>query len=187
VAEKSKPQPLRLDIQADFLPRNGQSRTRKYDEGVQKVKISLYAKSTSSMSSSAGQQASVAHGLKILLVEPDAMLGETYQQAFEHSGHTVFWGKTAQEGLHILDENQVDLIISELQLAMHNGLEFLYELRTYNDWRDIPVIVLTHVPPISLQMTKALSSNLGVVAYHYKPLTKLQDLIHSVEQISVIV
>ena len=124
---------------------------------------------------------------QILLVEPDILLGETYRQAFEHGGHTVFWGKTAQEGLHILDENAVDLIISELQLAMHNGLEFLYELRTYNDWRDIPVIVLTHVPPISLQMTKALSSNLGVVAYHYKPLTKLQNLLQSIDQLPVAV
>jgi len=66
---------------------------------------------------------------------------------------------------------------------MHNGIEFLYELRSYTDWQNIPVVVLSHVPYWSGGITVALWQHLRIAAYHYKPLTKLSDLLRSVERV----
>ena len=130
-----------------------------------------------------GRSRSVSYGVRILLIEPDIVLGRIYKEALEHANHNVVWARTAQNGLRLLDETPTDLIITELQLAAHNGIEFLYELRSYDDWQKIPVVLLTSVPQVSLVHPDTLQTNFGVVAYLYKPLTKLHDLIEAVNSL----
>jgi DNA-binding response OmpR family regulator len=118
---------------------------------------------------------------RILLLEPDVQLGETYRQGLIFAGHEVDWCRDAQIAVDSLNQNMPDLIITELQLAMHNGVEFLYELRSYTDLQKLPVMVLSHVPQLERGVGKALWENIRISAYHYKPLTRLHDLIRSVE------
>lgn len=117
---------------------------------------------------------------KILLIEPDIQLGKIYNRYLEQK-HDVAWRTTAQTALNSVDENKPDLIILELQLTAHNGIEFLYELRSYKDWQDIPVIIHSHVPPLLKAISPMLWSELGIAGYYYKPSTKLHDLGLAVE------
>jgi DNA-binding response OmpR family regulator len=118
---------------------------------------------------------------KILLLEPDTVLGKTYQAALVAHGYDVSWYKDAQTAIHGVDKHAPDLVVAELQLATHNGVEFLYELRSYQDWRYIPVVVLSHVPPSNTNMNQKLRGHLLVVAYLYKPFATLAQLITSVD------
>jgi len=118
----------------------------------------------------------------ILLLEPDTLLGNTYRAALEFSGHTVTLCQDAQAAVHNMDIEAPDIIITELSLAVHNGVEFLYELRSYAEWQNIPVVVLSHTPSVHADVMRVLWQELRIAAYHYKPLTKLADLIRSVEQ-----
>ena len=69
----------------------------------------------------------------------------------------------------------------ELQLVAHSGVEFLYEFRSYSDWKNIPVIINTHVPPSEFAGSRdLLRRELGVQAYLYKPHTTLKKLLSSV-------
>lgn len=120
---------------------------------------------------------------RILLLEPDSQLGQTYEQALIYAGHEVEWCADAQTAVNVLGGPRPDVVITELQLAMHNGVEFLYELRSYADWQKLPVIVLSHVPQLERGISTALWRHIGISAYHYKPLTKLHDLIRSVENV----
>lgn len=113
----------------------------------------------------------------ILLLEPDALLARTYSRSLEAAGHTVHCQKDAQKALTILDENQIDIIILELQLAGHNGVEFLYELRSYPDWDDIPVMLHTMVPVAHPGLGRTFWKELGISEYQYKPQTSLQQLV----------
>ncbi len=119
----------------------------------------------------------------VLLVEPDILLGKTYAAALEIAGQRVKWRRTPQTAIRSVDAKSPDLIILEFQLAMHNGIEFLYEFRSYNDWQTVPVIVLSHVQPALRAISPMLWEQLHVVAYHYKPLTKLNDIIRSVDRV----
>lgn len=118
----------------------------------------------------------------ILLLEPDAILGQIYQTALTKNGRTVQWFRSAAAAIASIDKELPELIVTELQLPLHNGVEFLYELRSYQDLTSIPVIVLTNVPPPFKSFSAKLLGQLGIEAYHYKPLTKLADLIRSVER-----
>lgn len=125
--------------------------------------------------------------MKIVLLEPDRVLADTYRKALEGSGHSVVMCASAQAAIFAADEFQPDLVIAELQLVGHSGIEFLYEFRSYPDWEKVPVIILSHVPAGEFSGSwQLMKDELGVAAYHYKPLTSLRKLLRSVEQFATI-
>ena len=119
--------------------------------------------------------------MNILLIEPDKKLGATYKTALQHHGHTVHWAAHAQDAVHAADTERPDIIVLELQLAAHNGIEFLHEFRSYSEWLTIPVILLTMVPPTSLQITQEIMNDFGIVRCLYKPATTLKQLVTAIE------
>lgn len=117
---------------------------------------------------------------QILLLEPDRLLARSYRQCLEQVGHTVHWINDAQTALGILDDNTIDLVVLELQLTGHNGVEFLYEFRSYPDWDHIPVLLHTNVPVHHPGLGRAFWGELGIVEYRYKPQTSLKQLVERV-------
>lgn len=118
--------------------------------------------------------------MNILLIEPDKILAKTYARALSIEGHNVTIEDAAQTAIHHLDKAAPDLIILELQLVKHSGIEFLYELRSYAEWQAIPVVLHTFVPADSLRLAWENLQALGVSAYLYKPQTTLQQLLNLV-------
>lgn len=118
----------------------------------------------------------------ILLIEPDRLLARSLGQAVAAAGYVVHWRADVQAALTVLDQNPVALIVLELQLARHNGLEFLYEVRSYPEWETIPVIVHTAVPQSSGLGNAKLWRQLGVVKHLYKPQTSLAQLVRAINR-----
>ena len=120
---------------------------------------------------------------QILLIEPDRLLAESYVQALQSAGHQVNAASGAQAAIMTADTATPDLVVLELQLVEHSGIEFLYEFRSYPDWQNIPVLVQTHVPPSEFADNwQLLEQELGVRAYLYKPRTSLRDLVSAVHE-----
>lgn len=117
---------------------------------------------------------------QVLLLEPDRVLARSYQQALHREGHVVHWINDAQAALGVLDDNEIDIVVLELQLTGHNGVEFLYEFRSYPDWDHIPVLLHTLVPAHHPGLGKSYWQELGIVEYRYKPQTSLQQLVERV-------
>jgi DNA-binding response OmpR family regulator len=113
--------------------------------------------------------------MHLLLVEPDLIQADIYKMAFEQDGHTVDHATTAQGAVHLADSHRPDIVVLELQLASHNGVEFLYEFRSYHEWLGVPVLLHTFVPEAELEQT-VLARELGVVRSLYKPETTLDRL-----------
>ena len=119
----------------------------------------------------------------ILIIEPDRLLAETYALAVLDSGHQAFVAPGAQSGIMVADRIQPDLVILELQLVEHSGIEFLYEFRSYPDWQNIPVIIHSQVPPHEFNASIDLLKNeLGVTVYLYKVQTKLSQLLQIINE-----
>ncbi len=119
----------------------------------------------------------------ILLIEPDRRLTETYRRALEAAGHAVTTANGAQAAIMAADAAKPDLVILELQLIEHSGIEFLYEFRSYLDWQAIPVIIQSQVPPGEFNDNRQLlAQELGVKAYLYKPHTTLRQLLAQVDE-----
>lgn len=115
---------------------------------------------------------------KILLIEPNTVLAKTYTQALRHAGHEVAHVTGAQAAIDAADKSQPDLVIVELQLPQHNGVEFLHEFRSYAEWLHVPVVVNTALQPGRVMLSKEpLKRDLGILEFLYKPRTTLQDIV----------
>lgn len=114
----------------------------------------------------------------LLLIEPNAQLGATYQRSLELTGDwQVSLCSHAQAAITAADAQQPDVVVLELELARHNGFEFLYEFRSYPEWRQVPVVVHSFVRPDPDVMHKgSWTDQMGITSYLYKPLTSLAKL-----------
>lgn len=121
----------------------------------------------------------------ILLLEPDRQLAKTYQAALAKAGHQVFWHTNAQTALSVLDDHSPDLVILEFHLADHNGVEFLYEMRSYPDCDSIPILLHTLVPADHPGLGHDFWPQLGINDYLYKPQTSLARLLDRVNRLTL--
>ena len=125
---------------------------------------------------------------QILLVEPDRLLADTYRHALESAGHQVVMCASAQSAIFAADEIKPDLVILELQLIKHSGIEFLYEFHSYPDWQNIPILIQTYVPAGEFAGSwDMLQAELGVRAYFYKPLTTIRKLLMTVAEFAPVI
>lgn len=101
--------------------------------------------------------------MNILLIEPDRPYAEAFTAYFVARGHKVQVAQNAQQAIHFADETRPDVVVLELHLAEHSGIEFLYEFKSYDDWLEVPTIVLTHAKIAQTpEMTAGLREQLGV-------------------------
>jgi DNA-binding response OmpR family regulator len=114
----------------------------------------------------------------ILLIEPNTLLAKSYTQALQHAGHSVAHVAGAQSAVDAADKQAPDIVILELQLSGHSGIEFLHEFRSYVEWLDVPVVINTVLSPAHLyKIQGALRRDMGVRDILYKPHTTLQDIV----------
>lgn len=114
---------------------------------------------------------------RVLLIEPDRVLSETYSKYLKSMGLSVEVATNAQDAVNLADKNTPDLIIAEIQLVAHSGIEFLYEFRSYPEWQKIPVLILSIIPKQEFQDNwKLLRSELNIKKYLYKPTIDLSEL-----------
>jgi DNA-binding response OmpR family regulator len=125
---------------------------------------------------------------RVLLIEPDRVLAEIYKRAIQANDKTsVKTVSSAQSAIMAADEKKPDLVILELQLIEHSGVEFLYEFRSYPEWQSIPILVHTMVPFGEFRDNwQLLQDELGVRVYLYKPHTSLYQLQKHVREYSLI-
>lgn len=120
--------------------------------------------------------------MRVLLVEPAKDLGRLVSQYLREQGYRVTWKTTAQDAVKAADANKPDVVVLELALPQHNGVEFLHEFRSYEDWLDIPAIIYSHIEPDRSSGSAKIMRSLGIVDNLYKPTARLQDLLGSVNK-----
>ena len=117
---------------------------------------------------------------RVLLLEPDKILGAAYVAALEKTGLTVDWAETAEAAVGCADKHTPDVAVVELQIAAHNGVEFLYEFKSYAEWMPVPVVIHTGLRAEEIIRVEALPKGLGIVAVLHKSHTPLAELCRTV-------
>ncbi len=120
---------------------------------------------------------------KALIIEDDLWLLEMYQDSLVSGGIEVFPASSAESGLSTLDSHEdINLIILDMFLPSHSGIEFLHEIASYSDVNKLPIIILSSVSKRDFGMTDERWLHYGVVEYLYKPQTKPQDLLVAIKK-----
>jgi two-component system chemotaxis response regulator CheY len=83
----------------------------------------------------------------------------------------VFEAGNGSEGVDLLKTQQVDLILSDINMPLMDGLEFLRQLRAQNLAPDVPVVMIT-TESSEEHVKEAILS--GAQGYIRKPFTPEQ-------------
>ncbi len=121
---------------------------------------------------------------RVLIIESDKLLAGNLRAYLEKLGHSVSWRCDPQSAVNSADKRRPDVVILDLVLAGHNGVEFLYEFRSYPEWLTVPIIIYSSVSPEDLSGAELAMADLTVGAYHHKPETSLAQLAASVERLA---
>lgn len=119
---------------------------------------------------------------RILCIESDRILAHRMQEFFCAQGYTVDVCADAQQAIFAADAHTPDIVVMEMALAGHSGVEFLYEFRSYSEWRRVPIVLLSRIPVQDIGLTDKTIKDLGLSAILYKPDTGLDKLAAKIEK-----
>ncbi len=117
------------------------------------------------------------------------MLGSRYKKYLLKQGHQVILTENGQDAVLQADAMRPDIVLMELLLANHSGVEFIYEFRSYTEWQNIPIVVLSRLRKSQVFNDDNVLKELGINAYMYKPetsLKRLQERLDALEHTSII-
>ena len=112
--------------------------------------------------------------MRILIVEDEKKVAAFIKKGLEEETYAVDIASDGEEGLHLGEQNQYDLIILDLMLPKINGLEILSHLRAKKI--ETPVLLLTAKDSVD---DKVEGLNQGADDYLTKPFAFLGSSICS--------
>ncbi|HEY4642818.1 MAG TPA: response regulator, partial [Thermoanaerobaculia bacterium] len=74
--------------------------------------------------------------LNILIVDDQPINLRLLRAELESEGHNVFEASNGEEGLAVLDRQQIDVIISDILMPVMDGYRFCHEVRRSTKHRD---------------------------------------------------
>ncbi|PKM50552.1 MAG: DNA-binding response regulator [Firmicutes bacterium HGW-Firmicutes-7] len=116
----------------------------------------------------------------ILTVDDEENILELLKYNLEKNGFDVLQAKTGEDGLSILEEKHVDMILLDLMLPGIDGLEVLKTIRINKKFANIPIIMLTAK---SEEIDKVLGLEMGADDYLAKPFG-VHELIARIKAVS---
>lgn len=116
---------------------------------------------------------------RALVVDDDRLLLRLVELNLGKAGMNVLLADSGKEALRIARDERPDVILLDIMMPVMNGFQVMRELKSSQETRDIPVIMLTAK---SGQDDRKLCEELGAVAYVTKPfsLEELRSLVRSI-------
>jgi PAS domain S-box-containing protein len=82
-------------------------------------------------------------GRRVLVVEDDAPSREMIRRVLKKQGWTVNEADNGAVALRCLKDSLPDVILLDLMMPEMDGFEFIARMRENDDWRKVPIIVIT--------------------------------------------
>lgn len=97
--------------------------------------------------------------LKVLIIDDDPVITAIYEKQFR-TRYSVKVAHDPIEGFVTLQVFKPDVVLLDLKLPFRSGMEWLAGVRKLDQFRDLPVIVVTGEPPES-PLVRAASQSLA--------------------------
>lgn len=134
-AEDRQDEIMSLEAGADAYVRKGE------DPGVILARLSALLRSTVAATASTSVMSSAIK--KILAVDDSMTYLEQLADVLVSDGYLVVKARSGEEALELLPLETVDCILMDLVMPGLSGLETCQRIKSNNNWRDIPLLILT--------------------------------------------
>ena len=118
--------------------------------------------------------ATKSNGKTILLVEDDSLYRNTVAYELKQSGFSVLHASNCQDAWLILEEKQVDLVITDIHMPNGNGMNLLRQIKDRNAIAPAVVLMTCHTD-VDLSNAK----DWGVEAVLIKPFDREELMLAS--------
>lgn len=104
---------------------------------------------------------------KILIVDDSMVIRKMINKSLEDAQYEVIQAENGQEAFSLFQSNDIDLIITDINMPIMNGFEFIEKVREKSpDNKKLPIIV---VSTEFSDEVKQRGKKLGVSAWMVKP------------------
>ncbi|MEL6216904.1 MAG: response regulator [Pseudomonadota bacterium] len=107
----------------------------------------------------------------ILAVDDSRSIRDMVRFALEPLGYDIIDAEDGVEGLSMLDQNKVDLVITDLNMPNMNGIEFITSVRKDDKFAGLPMVMLTTEGQAE---TMRAGKKAGASGWIVKPFNELQ-------------
>ncbi len=112
-------------------------------------------------------------GKRILVVDDEAFITNLLRNGLSDEGFEVITADNGFEGILAVEEQQPDLVITDIMMPRVSGLEFLQALKNNAATRKVPVILISAMDQIDM-VEQGL--DMGALDYITKPF-KINEII----------
>ena len=116
---------------------------------------------------------------KVLLVDDSLAIRQSVGFVLEQNGYDIILAEDGQDGLVKLSENDIDLVITDVNMPNMDGITMVEKLREIGKYKFIPVLVLTTESQSSI-MEKGKKA--GATGWIVKPFTN-EKLLATVKKV----
>lgn len=104
--------------------------------------------------------------LKVLVIDDDAVVNRSFDRVLTSKGYEVVTAKSGEEGLNTMNENEFDVVFTDIRMPGMDGLEVTESIKARCPWT--PVVVITGY---GTEENESRASVLGANGFVRKPLT----------------
>lgn len=87
----------------------------------------------------------MAESKNILIIEDDFFIRDLYEKQFKKEGYSVDTSADAEGGLEKIKSHAPNLVLLDLMLPKMSGLDLLKILKSDNNLKSVPVVILTNL------------------------------------------
>lgn len=112
--------------------------------------------------------------MRVLIVDDSSLMRQIVERSLRQAGFDiaeVLEASNGAEGLAVLSQHKVDLVLCDINMPIMNGLDFVKRLPTVSNAKGVPVVMIT-TESSEGYVKQAIS--LGARGYIRKPFTPAQ-------------
>ena len=113
----------------------------------------------------------------VLFVDDDAMMRKVYTTSLAMAGLPMFVVGSPEDALKVLEDNKVDVIITDLMMPNFTGVDVIEAVRDCDYTKHIPILVFTSGGNMDLVEKAALAGATEILQKHSTPPGKLIERI----------
>jgi putative two-component system response regulator len=112
----------------------------------------------------------------LLVVDDDTYVLESISTLLNEFGYTVHTSSNANDATKLLQQNTIDVVLTDIKMPQVTGIELLQKIHSYNP--QIPVILMTAFAELDLAVDAIKLGAFDFITKPYNP----DHLVHSVEK-----
>lgn len=119
--------------------------------------------------------------MKILIIDDEKEIIEIFKNKLGKSGHQVLSSPEGEEGIELAQKEKPDIVLLDIIMPQINGLDVLKKLKEDEETKNIPVYILTNLPP---ELGKTEARKLGAEKYLFKAENEPTKVVAMIEKLN---